>query len=397
MTMSRIARYVLLQLLLSFAMTLLGMLCVLVLGLMANVAIREGLGIDSFFRLLPYALPTAMRFAVPASLLLSACSVFGRMSFDNEIVATKSLGITPRTVLYPAFTLALAISFGMVWLNDVAITWGAAGIESVIFGSVEDVVFRKLKTERSFRNKHFAINVKQVRGRKLVEPRMQLRGLTVEAREAELDVDLEAETLKILLTDYAIERDGTVVAHPGIWQQEIPLSKATMKDRAERRVSDLGLAHISNEAVTQQASIRAMEQQLAARAAFQLVMGDFGQLRGTEKQPDGNTWDLLHNRYKDAKSRLNRLRLEPWRRCAEGFSCLFIVMVGAPLAIKMRTVNFFTTFAMCFFPVLCIYYPVLQWAVNRAKDGVVPPYTVWLGNGVLLLVGGWLTRKIVRY
>ena len=72
-------------------------------------------------------------------------------------------------------------------------------------------------------------------------------------------------------------------------------------------------------------------------------------------------------------------------------------MVGAPLSIRMRTTNFFTTFALCFFPVLCIYYPVLQWAVTQAKDGVVPPYTVWIGNGVLMVIGLLLTRRIIRY
>jgi lipopolysaccharide export system permease protein len=275
-----------------------------------------------------------------------------------------------------------------------------AGVNSVIAESVEDIVFRKLKTERSFRNKHFAINVKQVHGRKLIEPRMEIRGgttFTVEAREAELDADLEAEKLNILLTDCTIEKDGNFFANPGTFQHEIPLSKATIKDRSEPRVSELGLGMISSEAVAQQASIRSMQQRLAARAAFQMVMGDIPQLGGSARQPDGQTWDALHQAQRKAKSRLNRLRLEPWRRCAEGFSCLFIVMVGVPLAIRMRTTNFFTTFAMCFFPVLCIYYPVLQWAVDSAKDGVVPPYTVWLGNGVLLLVGGWLTRNIVRY
>lgn len=402
--MSRMTRYVLFQLAITFIITLLGMSSVLVFGIMAKEGIRQGLGLDAIFRLLPYALPSALRFAVPASLLLASCSVFGRMSSDNEVVAAKSLGITPRVMLFPAFVLAVAISFGMIWLNDVAITWGAAGMQSVIAESVEDVVFRLLKTERSFRNKHFEINVKDVRGRTLIEPRLVVRGqrgghaTILEARQASLETDLAAKTLKILLTDFTMERNGQVVyADSGTREQEIPLSQATKRDGREPRVSELGLRFISNEAVAQLATIRSMEQRLAARAAFQMVTGNFFQLASTAKQPDGETWTNLHQRYRQAEGRLNRLRLEPWRRCAEGFSCLFIVMVGAPLAIKMRTSNFFTTFAMCFFPVLCIYYPVLQWAVNRAKDGAVPPYTVWIGNLVLLLVGSWLTKRIVRY
>ena len=149
--------------------------------------------------------------------------------------------------------------------------------------------------------------------------------------------------------------------------------------------------------VKQQARIQSIEQMLAARAAFQMVTGDFAALESTSEHPDGLNWNTLHQQHKDSKSRLNRLNLEPWRRCAEGFSCLFIVAVGAPLAIRMKTNNFFTTFAMCFFPVLCIYYPIFQWTVVQVKDAGLPPYIVWLGNGVLMVVGGWLTRGIVRY
>lgn len=322
------------------------------------------------------------------------------MSADNEIVALKSLGISPRVMLYPAFLLAVVISLGMIWLNDVANTWGSTGMQSVVFNSVEEVVFRKLRTERTFRNDHFVINVKQVQDRKMIEPRLEVRGknpIVVEASQAELITDLKAEKLQILLTDCTMERGNEIFAYPGTYPYEFPLSMATLKDRSALSVSELGLGLISDELVAQQAAIQAMEQRLAARAAFQMVLGEFHQLAAKNKHPDSENWNKLHRDYQAAKSRLNRLHLEPWRRCAEGFSCLFIVMVGAPLAIHMRTTNFFTTFAMCFFPVLCIYYPALMWAVNRVKDGAIPPYSVWIGNGILLLASIWLTRKILRY
>jgi len=398
--MSKVTRYVLSQLVLTFLITLVGMTFVMVFGIMAKQGMRQGLGLESILRLLPYALPSALRFSVPASLLLAACSVYGRMSSDNEIMAAKSLGISPRVLLLPALMLGLVVSLGMIWLNDVAITWGTSGMQTVIAESVEEVVFRLLKTERSFRNGHFEIYVKQVRGRTLIEPRLEVRdrALSLHAREAVLETDLENQMLKIFLTDCTIKQGGRLeYADSRTIQQEIPLTQATKKETGELRVSELGLAHISDETVRQQMTIQSIEQTLTARAAFQLITGDFSSLASGAKQPDGNTWDGLHKQHSEAKYRLNRLLLEPYRRCAEGFSCLFIVIVGAPLAIKMRTTNFFTTFAMCFFPVLCIYYPVLQWTVESVKDALLPPYAVWLGNGLLLCVGSWLTRNIVRY
>ena len=112
---------------------------------------------------------------------------------------------------------------------------------------------------------------------------------------------------------------------------------------------------------------------------------------------DDSSWDVRRGRIKNARDRLRRLRLEPWRRWANGFSCFFFVLLGAPLAIRMRTTNFFTTFAACFLPILLVYYPLLAFAVDRSKDGAVPPYTVWLGNLVLLAAGFLMLRRVIRY
>ena len=404
--MSRILRHVLFQLIVTLAVTLIGMTFVLVFGIMVKEGVRQGLGIGAIGRLLPFAMPSALRFSVPASLLLAACSVYGRMSADNEVIATKSLGISPRVILFPAVILGVVISLGMIWLNDVAITWGASGMRAVIADSVEEVVFRLLKTERSFRNKHIEIYVKQVRGRKLIEPRLKVRNdpqLVAYAREAVLETDLEQQILKVLLTDCTVSTIGKDnkkkigFADAGVYEQIIPLSQATRKDRREPRVSELGLAHISEEMVQQQSRIRTVEQQLGARAAFQMITGNFDALSTSAKHVDGEDWNSLHQQHRESKYRMNRLRLEPWRRFAEGFSCLFIVIVGAPLAVRMKTNNFFTTFAMCFFPVLCLYYPIFQGTVEQVKEGNFPPYSVWLSNLVLAAVGGWMTRWIVRY
>lgn len=405
--MSKIIRHILFQLFMTLAITLMGMTFVLVFGIMVKEGMRQGLGPDAIARLLPFAMPSALRFSVPASLLLAACGVYGRMSADNEVIASKSLGISPRVILLPAVMVGVAVSLGMIWLNDVAITWGAKGMQSVIAESVEDVLFRVLKTEKYFKNSHVEIHVKQVIGRTLVGPRVELKqgkGLIVaQARTASLETDLEAQVLHVHLTDYSVEtfneknEPGFRVAHSKPTILPIPLSHATRKDRREPRVSELGLAHISKAMVEQQGTIQSLEQQLAARATLQMVLGDFSGLGTNTKQVDGQTWGRLHTQHWQSEARLNRLQLEPWRRVAEGFSCLFIVLVGAPLAIRMKTSNFFTTFAMCFFPVLCLYYPIFQWTIEQVKDGSFPPYSVWLSNGVLSLFGTWLTRRVVRY
>ena len=88
--------------------------------------------------------------------------------------------------------------------------------------------------------------------------------------------------------------------------------------------------------------------------------------------------------------------MEPWRRWANGFSCLCFVLVGAPMAIRMRNADFLTSFFLCFLPILIVYYPLFMLGVSRAKAGTLPAPGVWLANVLIALWGVWLLRRVIR-
>jgi lipopolysaccharide export system permease protein len=98
-----------------------------------------------------------------------------------------------------------------------------------------------------------------------------------------------------------------------------------------------------------------------------------------------------------AQYRLHRLQTEPWRRWANGFSCLCFVMIGVPVAVWMRFSEFIASFFVCFLPILVVYYPLLAVSVDQAKDGALPPQAVWLGNIILALAGVWMMRRVNRH
>ena len=80
-----------------------------------------------------------------------------------------------------------------------------------------------------------------------------------------------------------------------------------------------------------------------------------------------------------------------------GFSCFAFVLVGVPLAVRMRNSDVWTSFAVCFLPILAVYYPLLAFGVDQAKSGELPPYCVWAGNVVLIAVGAILVRRVLRF
>ena len=64
---------------------------------------------------------------------------------------------------------------------------------------------------------------------------------------------------------------------------------------------------------------------------------------------------------------------------------------------RLRNRDMLTSFFLCFLPILIVYYPLLVFGVDGAKDGRLPPWSVWTGNVLLLLWGFYLLRRVIRY
>ncbi len=395
--MSLLSRYILLELMKVFLIALIGMTLVILLVGVAQEAVRENLGLLPTLRLIPYLLPNALVFAVPGTILFSACSVYGRMSADSEVIAIKSIGVSPWVFLVPGFVLAFLISLGAVWLNDVASSWGQRGIHRVVLQSLEQIAYGMLRTHKSYSAKSFSISVERVKGRKLLNPTLTFhasgdqRPFTLMAQDAELRLNKEKTKLNILLTNARFNHGTEVEGFlPGNQVLEISLTDASQKGGPSMRPSNAAMHEIPVRIEQQRADMRNLQQQSAADAAYQMMTGDFLGLTGP-------MWDAKHLALHNTQNRLYRLRLVSWRRWANGFSCLFFVMVGAPLAMRLRNADVWTSFGLCFLPVLLMYYPLLMYGLDRAKCGALPPYSIWLGNLVLMVGAFWLTRKVLRY
>src|SRR5690606_36266955 len=168
--------YILAELLKFFAVSLFGMTALVIVGCIMQEAVRFGFGPATLVRMTPYMAPNALRFAIPGTILLATCCVFGRMSSSNEVVAVRSLGISPITLIAPALVLAFLLSLATVWVNDLAVTWGREGVHRVVSESIEKIVYGMLQTQRSYATRKMSINVKRVEGRRLIRPTITIHG-----------------------------------------------------------------------------------------------------------------------------------------------------------------------------------------------------------------------------
>lgn len=395
--MTTITRYVIADVLKWFLATLgILTLAMIVWGLFRQAS-DLGLEPRHVIRIAPYIIPDSLRFTMPATLLLAVTTVFGRMSGSNEIVALKSLGISPMRVLRPVFILSTILSFFTIWINDLAVSWGKSNVRRVVVESVEEIAYSMLESQRSFSTPQVQIIVKGVNDRTLIKPiiTFQARGgkqsFTLSAEEAELRADTKAMLLTIVCRDGTLDvENGARLRFHGEERHAIPLDSASPGAEEAVQPAMLPMGVLPEETRQQEAKIARFIQHRSVKAATELLVGDFAALDGVETRTET---EILKNH----RSTLARLRTEPYRRWSSAFSCLCFALIGAPLAIWWRYGDPLASFMVSFAPILLVYYPLLALGVEQAKDGRLPPICVWLGNLILAVWGGWLMRRVIRY
>jgi lipopolysaccharide export system permease protein len=392
-----LTRYIVFDLLKAFLLTLVSMTVFVFLVLVGKEAVENGLGLVPILRMVPYMLPQAMQFAVPGAMLLATTSVYGRIASANEVVAIKSLGISPMVMIWPTVILATIVSFGAVVLNDIAVSWGHGGVDRVILGSAEEIAYGRLRTKRTFSNDNVNVTVRRVEGKRLIQPTVLIfdsdrdSPLTITADEAEIHADFQKQAIIIRFVNADVAAgESFSISHPGVLEWPISLASFSGRREGSRSPSNYSLREIGPSKSHQREEIDRLKQEMTADAAFALMTG--------------RTFDLSQVVWKDreqqlhgAQETLHRLYTEPHRRWANGFSCLCFVMIGAPMAIRRRHGEFWGSFFACFLPILLVYYPMLVRTVDYAKDGVFPPQVVWFGNLVLAGWGVWLMQRVIKY
>jgi lipopolysaccharide export system permease protein len=359
-------------------------------------ASKQGLPPAAILKLIPYVLPQALRVSIPVTLLLATTTVYSRMSGFNEVIAIKAMGISPMVLLWPALVLSIIFSFVTVWLNDVAVSQGRVGVQRVAMDAIEEIAYGMLRTERRYSSPNFSIIVQGVEDRQLIRPNVWIAGrpgvpeVNIEAQSAELSSSLEDNIpiLKIALHDFRVESDRFNGTIPMRWTQEIPLRDKG--DDVSDRPTWLPLSKIGSRIEEVEKAIERRKEETAAAAATQMLTGDFDGLTG-------DAWRLRELPMENLTSQLNKLRTEPYRRWSTGFSCLFFVWVGAPIALWARKCDFLQSFFVCFAPILVVYYPLLMLGFDRAKNGAMHPICVWAPNLVLAVFGIWFLRRVLRY
>ena len=363
----------------------------LIIGI-ADEARSRGLSPEILIQLIPYIVPKALMFAMPATCLLSCCVVFGRLAAENELIAIQSMGLHQSVIVIPALAIAFMLSLFAVWVNDVSFAWSYWGIEKVVLESSDKIVYGVLKNEGSFKTDKFSIEVQAVEDRKLIQPVITAfsdETIRAVAHEAVLTTEPGSHALKFTMKRGKFTHGKKVFNFDSTFDHVIPLKSPEEVAKATGNPSHLYLSQIDDEIVRQAVLLEELKQDCAIRACSQSITGDLYGLTNAD-------WETRLENLDDAEHRLNRLHVVPHRRWANGFSCLAFAIIGIPVALRLKTANYATAFGVCFIPILLLYYPLFMLGLDGAKTGSLPPYGAWLGNLACVLIGGYLMIQEFR-
>ncbi|MDR1957808.1 MAG: LptF/LptG family permease [Planctomycetaceae bacterium] len=387
-------RYIVLELLKVFFAVLLFLSILFTIMLTVQEVISRGIPFIYAVQLIPYITIAQLRYSLPMTLLLATTTSFSRMAGANEIIAVKALGIAPWRILWPVWSLAILISLLCTWVNDFAVSQGYIGMAQIILSSTEDTIYTILQKEGKFSidgDKGVSISVSRVENKRLMSPVIVMKDppLKVRADQAEIHVDYQKGELEVVLVrPQSLSEDGNVGGYlEGEYRYHCPLPQMETTNYDEMSPSKLPLRAISDQIVKTENKIKISKNYLAMVSSAAYLSGDWSLLK-----EEG--WDKQAKGLDDLYGRLDRLRAEPDRRWAAGFSCFFFIWVGAPLAVKMQKSDIFASFFACFLPILIIYYPLLMAGTNYAKEGILPPPIVWTANACLGVIGYFLVKTI---
>lgn len=374
--MKILTRYVLIEILKIFVISLALTTFFLVVVMGAREALRSGLPATLAVEVLPYLLPEVLGITIPVCVLLAVTVFFSRFAGSNELLCLLSTGISPLRLIWPVLTWATVVSMATVACYEASATWGRPGMRQRVLISLPRIAVARLQMEKSFRTPAFSVVVKEVQGNRLWQAVITIpaRGnqpeITISAQMVELEVDARSGQLILRCHNGEVEvEDKGRVRFSDTIEQIIPLeAPGRPLNRNWLAMGDIphALAQVRRELDSvRQGPARAINPEEQSRVA---------------------------RLEEELRQQLNRLGTEPVRRWANGFSCLCFALVGIGVALRARSDNFLTSFFLCFAPIGLIYYPLLMFSDQITSSGLLPPVAFLLADLCLVVAGIALLR-----
>jgi lipopolysaccharide export system permease protein len=392
--MKLLQRYILGELVRVFLLLVVILTVMLVFVGLFREGTERGLGPVQILQITPYVVPSMLPFTIPATLLLSVCVVYGRISGDLEVIAAKAAGISALQLLMPAFLLGGTLAISSFGLLNYAIPWGVSNIERIVTQALEEIFFDVLATQHYFSNPNegYTITVRDVKNRTLLDATIRYRRnnqqYTIRAEAARIRFDLDEKQVLIHLKNVSgggagSEFSGEMKHSELRFPLELDLGKAASRN--------LTMDTLQREVLQAEIDQKRLIAEQNIETTMLIFTGDFHLLASPEPTP-------LERQVKRIVNEERKARSEIHNRFSMSASCWFFAFLGGPFAMLQARRQFITSFILCFLPILLVFYPTMFLMINLCKTGTLQPWwAMWVPNLIVGTAGYLVLRKVVQH
>ena len=372
----RLQRYLLGELLASFALVLLIVTGIFLTGSMLQILQKlPELSVGALLQSMPLFLGLALPVTVPMSFLVACLFCYGRFADDNEFLAFQMGGISPRHAVAPAICAAAVLSIGTVAL--------ACDLQPTLVGARKSILRVQVREQ-----------VERMRSSAITNVRLGDMEMSWDGRDGDW-------YLNVFLT-YTTEvksKDGTQTRKR---TNDVRAQRATVKltdEKPARLVVTLAGAKAPADDGSDTTRIEA--------SLIPIYIG-LGEDRTDTKSKDEMRSSEIYYRMVRLEPLLGKAREslqwnsyrkfsgEYWRRVAIGLSPLALALLGVPLGLIVRRGSRAQAFVLALIIARPVYYPLLLWGDNLATlDVLAPPLALNLGNILLGTAGLVMMRRLV--
>lgn len=379
-----------------FAISLCGLTGLFLFGGVVQEASQRGLTPGQIFYVVPLLVPNTLPYTVPATVLFACCVVYGRMAHDNEITALRGAGVHLGRLLSPAIVLSVLVSLLLTSIQYDLIPRTRQMLADRMLIDADQLVCGMLKRNGCLRLPEYTVFVREVRGKRLIEPIIKQKSkgvysVVAHAKEASLiETDLEHDRITFFMPHCAIVGPGAE-GNGTVRDQTFPVEfqSGALRDTAVRPMN-----------MTRAQILAKWDEILEDRNRRDAQTEEIdSQLSDTHPDREYLLKLKKDNEYHAALSkRVQRaLSTESHLRPALAFGGLVFALVAVPVGIRFHRSDYLSTFVSCFLPVVMVYYPLILAGSNLAKEGRLPAWiSVWIADLVAGITGTFMLRRLFR-
>jgi lipopolysaccharide export system permease protein len=321
--------------------------------------VGKGIKVTTVLYILVLYLPSILSLTVPMAVMVASCMAFGRFAQDMEIVAFRATGRNPLTLnISPLITMGVMFTLGMIWFNNHILPDANHKLKNVLI----DISQKK----PCFRMKAF-VTMRDLEGYD-----MQVGSIDYKKSEIRKIKLFEKETNREIFakkgTFYADNGKITLILKDGEIHELFEKGRYRRLTFTEHKI----YIPMDQESIRRDRTYRG-ERELSARGLKEKI-----------KKLQKETKDKKY-----LKRRTNTLLVEYHKKYSIPSACFVFIIIGCPLAIRIKRRGAGFGLALLFF---IFYYICLIGGEHLGDRGIVPPWlSMWFPNIMLFIIGSWIT------